>query len=237
LLPSSSSSVKDEMISRIGGSVVASRNPGEALKRWRERLSIKQTELAKMMQVSPSVLSDYESGRRSSPGVAFVKRYAEALVEIDADRENLLRKMIETSEDSAILDIGEFEQPISAAEIVKLVEGKVLSGEKHLDRSIYGYTVLDSIRTIYSLSGFSFYRIFGATTERVLAFTKVGIGRSPLVAIRVSQFKPRMVILHGPTHVDQLAVDLAEREQIVLVLSSVQNEDVFVKLFKKLLPN
>ena len=233
---SSSSSVKDELISRIGGSVVASLNAGEALKSWRERLSIKQVELAKAMSISPSVLSDYESGRRPSPGVAFVKRYAEALIKMDANRGNLLGKIMEPTEDSAILDIGEFQQPISAAEVVKMVDGKVLSGEAYLDSSIYGYTVLDSIRTIYSLSGFSFYRIFGATTERVLAFTKVGIGRSPLVAIRVSQFKPRMVVLHGPSHVDQLAIDLAERERIVLALSSVQREDVFVKLFRKLIP-
>ena len=52
----------------------------------------------------------------------------------------------------------------------------------------------------------------------------MGQGRSPLVAIRVSQFKPRMVVLHGPSGVDKLAMDLAQREKIILVLSKLESE-------------
>ena len=99
---------------------------------------------------------------------------------------------------------------------------------------LYGYTVVDSIKTIYALSGFDFYRIFGATTERALIFTKVGMGRSPLVAIRVSQLKPRMVVIHGPKELDSLAVDLARREGIVLVLSSSLTEDSLISSLKSL---
>jgi len=93
---------------------------------------------------------------------------------------------------------------------------------------------LDSIRAIYALSGFDFYRIFGATTERALIFTRVGLGRSPLVAIRVSQLKPRMVILHGPKVVDPLAIDLAEKERIILALSSLPDESSFLEALSKL---
>ncbi|MFQ6135063.1 MAG: helix-turn-helix domain-containing protein [Nitrososphaerales archaeon] len=228
------SSIDDELISKIGGSVVANRSPGEALKSWRERLSIKQVDLAKVMEVSSSVLSDYESGRRPSPGVGFVRRYIEALIKLDGERGKFLERLVESPDSPAILDMSEFSRPVSAANIVELVEGQVLSGEPYLERSIYGYTVLDSIRTIYALSGFDFYKIFGATTERVLVFTKVGLGRSPLVAIRVSHFKPRMVILHGPKTVDKLAIDLAERERIVLTLSTLPREEDFSRLLKKL---
>ena len=84
--------------------------------------------------------------------------------------------------------------------------------------------MVDSIKTIYALSGYDFYRIFGATTERALIFTKVGMGRSPLVAIRVSQLKPRVVVVHGPEHLDPLAVDLAKREGLVLALSHCADE-------------
>ncbi|MEE9586057.1 MAG: hypothetical protein V3W09_04070, partial [Nitrososphaerales archaeon] len=189
---------------------------------------------AKVMKISPSVLSDYESGRRPSPGIAFVRRYIEALIKLDSERGKFLERLIESPDRPAILDIGEFSRPVSATDIVELVEGRVLTGEPYLDKNVYGYTILDSIRTIYSLSGFDFYKIFGATTERVLVFTKVGLGRSPLVAIRVSQFKPRMVILHGPKTVDKMAVDLAEREQIVLMLSLLPREEDFSRLFKKL---
>jgi len=58
-----------DIIAKIAGNVVVSNNPGEMLKIWRKRLKIKQTNLAKKMNVSPSVLSDYESGRRYSPGI------------------------------------------------------------------------------------------------------------------------------------------------------------------------
>jgi putative transcriptional regulator len=224
----------DELLSKIGGSIIANSYPNQALKSWRKRLSIKQVDLARIMDISPSVLSDYESGRRPSPGISFVKRYIEALIELDKERDKFLEKLTESSKGSAILDIGEFQESIPASEVVKLVDGKILSGEKYLERKIYGFTLLDSIQTIYSLSGFDYYKIFGATTKRVLIFTNVGLGRSPLVAIRVSQFKPRMVVLHGPTSVDKLAIDLAEQEQIVFSLSSIRNESDFSKLFERM---
>jgi len=34
------------------------------------------------MDITPSVLSDYEKGRRPSPGVNFIKRYLVALYEL-----------------------------------------------------------------------------------------------------------------------------------------------------------
>lgn len=228
------SSKNDELLSKIGGSIVANKYPNQALKSWRERLSIRQIDLARIMDVSPSVLSDYESGRRPSPGISFVRRYIEALIELDKEKNKFLEKLTETSKGSAILNIGEFTESISASEVVELVDGKILSGEKYLERKIYGFTLLDSIQTIYSLSGFDYYKIFGATTERVLVFTNVGLGRSPLVAIRVSQFKPRMVVLHGPKTVDKLAIDLAEQEQIVLSLSSLRREEDFSKRFERI---
>jgi putative transcriptional regulator len=224
----------NELLSKIGGSIIANSYPNQALKSWRERLSIKQVDLARIMDVSPSVLSDYESGRRPSPGISFVRRYIEALIELDKKRDKFLEKLTESSKGSAILDIGEFHESIPASEVVKLVDGKILSGEKYLERKIYGFTLLDSIQTIYSLSGFDYYNIFGATTERVLIFTNVGLGRSPLVAIRVSQFKPRMVVLHGPKSVDKLAIDLAKQEQIILSLSSIRNKNDFSKLFERM---
>tara|TARA_B100001245_G_scaffold89730_1_gene64796 strand:- start:1042 stop:1296 length:255 start_codon:yes stop_codon:yes gene_type:complete len=82
------------------------------------------------------------------------------------------------------------------------------------------------------LSGIDFYKIFGATTERVLIFTRVGIGRSPLVAIRVSQLKPRMVILHGPDEIDKLAVDLADKDKIILGLTRDNENKIKEKLMK-----
>lgn len=218
---------------RISGNVVASADPGRTLKAWREKLGIKQVMLARSLRISASVLSDYESGRRPSPGVQFVRKYVEALVMLDESRGRILSKLMSSEKDDAILSIGEFRSPVEASAIVKAVQGTVLSGDEKAVR-LYGYTVVDSIKTIYALSGYDFYRIFGATTERALVFTKVGMGRSPLVAIRVSQLKPRMVVIHGPKELDPLAVDLARREGILLALSGSLTEDALIASMKAL---
>jgi putative transcriptional regulator len=66
----------------IAGSVVLSDNPPQQLKYWRKRFGVKQADLARKMEITPSVLSDYEKGRRPSPGVNFIKRYLVALYEL-----------------------------------------------------------------------------------------------------------------------------------------------------------
>jgi len=220
-----------DIIAKIAGNVVVSNNPGEMLKIWRKRLKIKQTNLAKKMNISPSVLSDYESGRRYSPGIVFIKKYIESLVILDKSNNKTLNRLLK-EDHSAILGIGEFKKPITAEKLNKILNINVLNREKELDTKIYGYTIVDSINTIYMLSGIDFYKIFGATTERVLIFTRVGIGRSPLVAIRVSQLKPRMVILHGPDKIDKLAVDLADKDKIILGLTKDNETRIKEKLVK-----
>ena len=66
----------------IAGSVVLSDNPPQQLKDWRKKFGVKQADLARKMDITPSVLSDYEKGRRPSPGVNFIKRYLVALYEL-----------------------------------------------------------------------------------------------------------------------------------------------------------
>ena len=220
-----------DAVSKIAGNVVSSPDAGRAMKAWREKLGIRQKALADSLRISASVLSDYESGRRPSPGVKFVRKYIEALVRLDEGKGRVVPTLISSERDEAILSIGEFRSPIEANKILRLLRATVLAGNPD-DVKLYGYTVVDSIKTIYALSGFDFYRIFGATTERALVFTKVGMGRSPLVAIRVSQLKPRLVIIHGPKEVDPLAVDLARREGLVLALSGASSEEEMITALK-----
>ena len=222
-----------DAIAKIAGTVVASDDAGRSMRAWREKLGIKQVVLARSLGISPSVLSDYESGRRPSPGVQFVKKYVEALVRLDEGKGRVVSNLVSTEKDEAILSIEEFHEPVSAMKIVQAVGARVLVGDAEPVK-LYGYTVVDSIKTIYALSGYDFYRIFGATTERALIFTKVGMGRSPLVAIRVSQLKPRMVVIHGPKEVDPLAVDLAKREGIVLALSGARSDEDIIASLKDL---
>jgi putative transcriptional regulator len=220
-----------DAVAKIAGNIVASSDAGRSMKAWREKLGIRQITLARALGISPSVLSDYESGRRPSPGVQFVRKYVEALVRLDEGKGRVISTLVSSERDEAILAIGEFHTPFSASDILRAVDGSVLVGDENTVK-LYGYTVVDSIKTIYALSGYDFYRIFGATTERALVFTKVGMGRSPLVAIRVSQLKPRMVVIHGPKEVDPLAVDLARREGILLALSGAPSEESLISKLK-----
>jgi putative transcriptional regulator len=223
----------DDFAAHIAGDVVISENPGDAMRKWRERIAVKQAILAREMGLSPSVLSDYESGRRASPGVGFIKRYVRALVKLDQNNHKLLVREVEPKDKSAILSIGEFGEPIKAGKLMEMLGGAIVTGSEKMDTEIYGYTVLDSIKTIYALSGYDFYKIYGATTERLLVFTKVGLGRSPMVAIRVVHLKPRMVVLHGPKEIDQVGKALAEKERIILSLTAM-NEDEMVRRLSSL---
>jgi putative transcriptional regulator len=217
----------NDALSKIAGNVVASPDPGRAMRAWREKLGIKQKALADALNISASVLSDYESGRRPSPGVGFVRKYVVALVRLDESKGRMVSQLVASEKDEAILSIGEFQAPVDAVKILRALDATVLAGDPEGVR-LYGYTVVDSIKTIYALSGYDFYRIFGATTERALVFTKVGMGRSPLVAIRVSQLKPRVVVIHGPKEVDPLAVELARKEGLVLALSGAATEEAMI---------
>lgn len=214
---------KDELLSKIAGDIVTDDEPGKSMRGWRIRLEVKQSDLAKFMGVKPSVLCDYEIGRRNSPGVKFVRRYVEGLLKLS--KKSLKEVVINGEGIDGVLELKEFEEPVVIRKVVEAVRGKVVEGDVMLDDKIYGYTVLDSIKAIYALSGFEFYRIFGSTSERALIFTKVGLGRSPLVAIRISPLKPRVVVLHRPRQLDPLAIELAKKERIVLVVSEANDEE------------
>jgi putative transcriptional regulator len=96
---------------------------------------------------------------------------------------------------------------------------------------VFGYTVVDSIKAIQMLSGLDFYRIFGTTSERALVFSGVSRGRSPMIAVKISPFKPRVIVLHGlEGEMDPLAVQLAAHEGIPLAVSRLDTEDELVEM-------
>jgi putative transcriptional regulator len=78
----SNTDIGNNELTFIAGSVVLSDNPPQQLKFWRKKFGVKQADLAKKMSITPSVLSDYEKGRRPSPGANFMKRYLQALYEL-----------------------------------------------------------------------------------------------------------------------------------------------------------
>ncbi|RLI09503.1 transcriptional regulator [Candidatus Bathyarchaeota archaeon] len=226
-------SIREMLSKRIAGEVVFSSSPGLTMKKWRTLFEASQVEVAEALGCSPSVISDYETGRRRSPGSVFIRRFVEALLEIDGRRGGrYMRQLarITLNPGDVFIDIREFTAPVTAGEICEAVDAEVLVGEGALDQDVFGYTVIDSLRAIQTLSGLDFYRIFGATSERALIFVGVSRGRSPMIAVKISPFKPRIVILHGPVRrIDPLAVSLAQHENIPLAVSRLPTQDQLVE--------
>lgn len=81
---------------KMAGEIALSEDPGKTMRKWRETFHISQQEIAKHLKVSPSVVSDYESGRRKSPGVGTVRKIIEAIIELDRDSGSPVAKQFET---------------------------------------------------------------------------------------------------------------------------------------------
>jgi putative transcriptional regulator len=220
---------------KIAGDIVMSENCGASLRKWREVFKLTQTEVGVLMGVSASVISDYEKGRRS-PGVKFVRRFVKALINLDKSRGYPVVKQIASSLNlslGAIMDLKDFSVPMKLDELVTVGEGFIANSNMHRDVIIYGYTVLDSLEAIERLSGNEFWQIMGATTRRALIFTKVSTGRSPMISVRVSPVKPVAVVLHGTKKIDPLAIRLADREGLPLIVSLKPTAEDLIKSLRK----
>ncbi|HJJ35721.1 MAG TPA: helix-turn-helix domain-containing protein [Methanocorpusculum sp.] len=230
--------LRQQLAEKMAGEITLSDSPGQALKKWRVSFQIPPSVLAEQLGVSPSVVSDYESGRRKSPGTAVVGKIVDAILEIDERNggQNIKKfgkLFISNYDDDVILDIHEFPSAIPINNLATILECQHISGS--LDAPIFGYTVVNSENAILNLSPSEFNRIYGWSTERVLIFTNVSTGKSPMIAIRVTPFKPRYVIFQGIEREDvhPLARLLAERDHITTLCTTLGVEEVIVRLRKQ----
>ncbi|WP_435128023.1 helix-turn-helix domain-containing protein [Halobaculum sp. D14] len=189
-----------ELARRIAGEITLSDDPGATLRKWRTDFSVSQTELAERMDVSSSVVSDYESGRRESPGIGLVSRVVEGLLDIDESRggtriRQYARVVSAGFESDIVRDIREYPTAVPTSRVYDALDAtEIVAGERD---TVNGHTVINSIQAITSLSSEEFYRLYGQSTDRALVFTGVTRGESPLVALRVVTPTPNAVILHG----------------------------------------
>ena len=227
--------IKNALSEKIAGEITLSPKPGQTIRKWRSIFKISQTDLANYLNLSPSVISDYESGRRKSPGIQTIKKIIEAFIEIDDDHGGKIihqyDSMIETQE--GILEIMEYPYTIVAEKFIKEIEGNILTSSKiGLKKSVKGFTLVDSVKTIETINSGDYNRLYGWSTERAIIFTGIRYGRSPMIAIRVHPVKPTVVVYHRPGSVDSLAIKLADRENIPLVVTSLTLSDLKKKLLK-----
>jgi putative transcriptional regulator len=221
----------------MAGDITLSEKPGESLKKWRSNFEISQTDIANYLKVSPSVISDYESGRRKSPGTLIIKKIVESILDIDMERGSKKIHAYESiltleSSTKSIYSTYEYTFPIHLAKLVNLIEGEIVY--KGVERPLYGFSIVDSQRAILELSSHEFQKLYGWSTDRAMIFTKVSTGKSPMVAIRVTNLKPGAVVLHGlrKEEVEPVAVKMAEVDRITLIATTM-DLDTIVQLLKK----
>ena len=229
--------LRQQLAEKMAGEITLSDSPGKALKKWRTSFQIAPGVLADHLGVSPSVISDYESGRRKSPGTGVVGKIVDSLLNVDEENGGTYIKkygklLFSDYDDEVIYDIHDFATSIPIRQLSELIECSLICGE--LDSQIFGYTVINSTNAILNLSPNEFNRIYGWSTERALIFTDISTGKSPMIAIRVTPFKPPYVILQGidEEHVSPLVKKLAEKDHITVLCTPLGVQDLVTRLRK-----
>jgi len=225
----------EELKKKIAGEIVLSENAGETIKKWRQLFKISQTELATKLEISPSVISDYESGRRKSPGTKLIHRVVESLMDVDKERGG---KIIEEFTSiyqgnrfsSFILAMKEFSKPVSIKEFLKSIDAQVCYPFPEDD--IYGYSLIDSEQAIVNFSPTELSSVTSLINQRCLIFTNLTRGRSPLIAIRLANIRPGLVVLHGIEKVDETALRIAKIDKIPLAISYTSTKERLLERLK-----
>jgi len=214
----------EKIRNEMAGEITLSATPGSTMKKWREIFAITQVELAELLKISPSTISDYEGNRRKSPGSGVIKRFVGAIIEIDTERGSpILSKLQQGVEKSEqYFELHEFATSISAIDFQKMLNATVVANEELMkSKKLYGYTLMESLKIILEMPYSQFPKLYGTMSERAFIFTQVSTGRSPMVVIRVTPMKPSLVVLHGLKEVDPLAIKIAEREKIPVIATNM----------------
>jgi len=229
---------REMLAKRIAGEIVLSNEAGRTIQKWRNIFKIPQRKLADEMRVMPSVISDYENGRRKSPGIKIIRKIVEAMLAIDEKRGGKIIKEFsiyppKPALSEAILDMKEFSIPKKISDFCKIINANVVVKEELSDETLYGYTVIDSLKAIIDLSPMDMVKLYGATSKRALIFIGAHTGKSSMVAIKVTNLRPGLVVLHGSEKIDELAKRIAELENIPVAITEIKDKNEFLKLLKR----
>ena len=236
----SDESSKLKLSKRIAGEISLSDTPGLVLKKWRDIFSVAQIKLAEHLQISPSVISDYESGRRKSPGTQTIKRFVEALISMNEESGGSIISAFDRLSSvevptNVIITISDFMIPVKARDFCQAIKAEPVACEDLLDNEILGYVTIDSPTAIRELSGDEYLKIFQASEERALIFANTSTGR--LIAEIREGANPSLIILHGATDADRLAIEAAEKHEIPLAVSKITSGEEFVKILRQFKPS
>jgi putative transcriptional regulator len=227
----------DELRKKIAGEIVLSNTPGETIKKWRQLFKISQANLSRGLNISSSVISDYESGRRKSPGTRIIEKIVNEFINIDLKRGgkviNEFVALYQTQDfKTFILTMKDFEKPVKIKGFLKEINGEPCY--EFDDECIYGYSLIDSKQAIINFSPLELSRVSSLISRHCLIFTNLQRGRSPLVAIRLTNLKPGLIVFHGIKKVDEIALRIARLENLPLAISYVSTVDKLIEILKNI---
>ncbi|MCD6476549.1 MAG: helix-turn-helix domain-containing protein [Candidatus Aenigmarchaeota archaeon] len=220
---------------KIAGEIVLSSDPGKTIQKWRNIFGISQRTLADHMNIMPSVISDYENSRRKSPGIKIINKIVKSMIEIDKKNGGKIIHEFEIYPskallNKAIIDMKEFTTPIKIKSFCNKLDANIVVRKDLCENKIYGYTVIDSLKAILNLSPNELVKLYGLTTERALIFLGSHSGKTVMVALKVTNLKPRLVVLQGANKVDDLAARIGEIENICIAKTNISNNNILNKL-------
>ena len=126
------------------------------------------------------------------------------------------------------MDIKEFSSAMGIPEFLRVLNC-VPVVRNGMDKPIYGYTVIDSHKAITEMSFNELIKLYGITSQRALIFTKVSTGKTPMVAIKLTNLHPALVVLHGLDVVDEVAKRIAEVEGIPLAVARMESPEAIIE--------
>ena len=222
---------KEILAKRIAGEIVLSDEPSKTIQKWRNIFKIPQRTLANELKIMPSVISDYENGRRKSPGIKIIRRIVGAMINLD---EKVGGKIIrefssmptKTNINNSVIDMKEFTKGIAVKDFCKKINANLIVRKDMEAAKLYGYSIVDALKAIVELSPNEMVRLYGLTNEKALLFIGAHSGRSSLVALKIANIRPGLVVLQTKEKdIDVLARRIAHIEGIpVALLNSKGNE-------------
>lgn len=233
---------KEVLAKRIAGEIVLSSDPGKTIQKWRNIFKIPQRQLANELKMMPSVISDYENGRRQSPGIKIIRRIVDSMITLDEKAGGRIIREFSSipnrkAMNDAIVAMKEFNQGVSVKDFCRKIGAEIIGGKEFGENKIYGYTIIDALKAIVELSPTEMIRLYGLTNNKALIFDGAHTGRSSMIGLKVANVKPGLVVLlTKEKEVDVLAKRIAQIEAIPLALlnmSTVDLKSVLTKNYTK----
>jgi len=228
---------KELLAKKIAGEIVLSPDPGKTIQKWRNIFRIPQRKLANEMGIMPSVISDYENSRRKSPGIKIIKKMVDSMISLDEKAGGKIILEFSTFPNKnllsdAVIDMKEFPRPVGIKNFLKHLGADHVVRKDLTDNKIYGYTVIDALKAIVELPPLDMVKLYGLTNNRALVFVGARSGRSAMVALKVTNLKPGLVVLQTSDKIDELAKRIGEIESIPIATLK-KSKDNILQILKK----